>query len=72
MGNRHTLVKEKIDEIVDSILSFSNCILENKITGTPYSASEIELAQHLRIAIIFYRAREDSYSNQKDMESGNN
>lgn len=50
-------VKEKINEVVDSVLAFANRIIDD--CGL-YTISEFELATHLRMAVIFYRAREDS------------
>jgi hypothetical protein len=60
MEERNPNVKEKINEVVDSMLHFANCILGEDTSGNRYTMSEIELANHIRIAIIFYRAREDS------------
>ena len=51
------LVKEKMDETVDSIMAFSTHIIDNE-NNRAYTESEIQMAHHLRLAIIFYRARE--------------
>ena len=50
------LVKLKMDETVDSIMAFAEHIIN--ADNRAYSVSELEMAHHLRLAIIFYRARE--------------
>lgn len=50
------LVKVKMDETVDSIMAFAEHIIN--ADNRAYSVSELEMAHHLRLAIIFYRARE--------------
>jgi len=50
-------VKEKIDEVVESVLAFANSIIDYLHLHT---VSEAELAHHLRLAIIFYKARENA------------
>lgn len=67
-ANRPPEVKERMDSVVDSILLFANAILEPD-EGEIYTISEIELAQHLRIAAIFYRAREDKNANDEPMQN---
>jgi len=52
------LRKEKMTETIDSIVIFSEHIINSVNQG--YSSSELELAHHLRLAVIFYRAREDA------------
>ena len=50
------LVKIKMEETVESIMAFANHIIN--ATNGQYTVSELEMAHHLRLAIIFYRARE--------------
>jgi hypothetical protein len=57
-------VQEKINEIVDSMLAFANSIIED---FEMYTVSEAELAHHIRLAIIFYRAKEHAKENRMEL-----
>lgn len=49
-------MENEITEVVDSIMQFANAILDG---NNRYSYSESKLAYELKMAIIFYRAREE-------------
>lgn len=52
MESRPKEVKEKLNDTVESIDSFANSIIDN---NNLYTKNEIELAQLLRMSILFYR-----------------
>jgi len=56
MESRTPEVKAKIIEVIDSIALFADTILDG---DGLYSYSEVKLAYELKMAIIFYEAREE-------------
>lgn len=61
LAKRPPQVKESLNAMIESIFILANTILNKDYL---YTQSELELANNLRLAIIFYKAQEYTKNNQ--------